>query len=237
MTQNREPDAGGTRPIAVVYRDETTGPADGDDTGAMAALLRGSSWNFDVVTAGPEGELGVREALQLPGVVLYGQPGGSGDDETAFRRQRRDKGTIRRFVASGGRYLGICMGGYLAEPGFYNLFPGRVHEYYSSKGALVDSDEPALVPVTWRGETYEMYFQDGGYVVPRRRAAATVTVLARYGNGPIAAATAPFGDGMVGVCGPHPEAPPEWFRNADLRCPDSAVGLGRDLIDSLMIGN
>ncbi|MBW0103796.1 hypothetical protein I4I78_15315 [Pseudonocardia sp. KRD-291] len=200
----------------------------------MAALLRGSPWGFDVLTAGPEGELGVREALALPGVVLYAQPGGSGDDETAFRRQRRNKGAIRRFVAAGGRYLGICMGGYLAEPGFFNLFPGRVDEYFSSKGALVRTDEPALVDVLWRGEPREMYFQDGGFVVPHRRAVPDMTVLARYRNGPIAAAVAPFGDGKVAVCGPHPEAPAQWYRNAHLRFPEPTADLGTDLLESLM---
>jgi hypothetical protein len=38
---------------AVVHSDDSTGPADGDDTGAMTAMLRSSSgWNFTVITPG-----------------------------------------------------------------------------------------------------------------------------------------------------------------------------------------
>lgn len=159
-----------SRPVAVVYSDDATGPADGDDTAALGAMLAASRWNFEVVTAGPCGSLTVREALDRPDVDVYAQPGALGDDDQAFRRQKRDKSAIRRFVSAGGRYLGVCMGGFLAEPGFFNLFPGRVAEYYSSPGASVTTDDPAVIPILWRDTTRKMYFQDGGYMVPRRRA-------------------------------------------------------------------
>ena len=221
------------RPVAVVYSDDSTGPADGDDTGAMAALLVASRWNFEVITAGPRGSMSVVDALARPDVRLYGQPGGSGDDSAAFKRQRRDKSAIRDFVAQGGRYLGICMGGFLAEPGFYNIFRGRVDEYYSSKGASVQTDDPAVIPVIWRGKRRKMYFQDGGYMVPKRKATG-ITVLARYTNESIAALVAPFGEGKVGLCGPHPEAPPAWYRDAGLNYTGPHQDLGDDLIDTLM---
>jgi glutamine amidotransferase-like uncharacterized protein len=223
-----------TRPVAVVYSDDATGPADGDDTAALAAMLADGPWHFAIVTAGPRGTTTVREALARPDVVLHAQPGGAGDDDQAYRRQVRDRSAIRRFVREGGRYLGVCMGGFLAEPGHFNLFPGRVHEYYSSRGASVTTDDPAVVPVCWRGTWRDMYFQDGGYMVPRRRAMPEMTVLARYTNGAIAAVVSPFGGGRVGLCGPHPEAPPAWYRDANLAYPGSTSDLGDDLVDALM---
>jgi Biotin-protein ligase, N terminal len=222
-----------TRPLAVVYSDDWTGPADGDDTAAMAAMLTATSWNFEILRAGPRGTMSVREALARPDVRVYAQPGADGDDEAAFRRQKRDKAAIRTYVAEGGRYLGICMGGFLAEPGFFNVFPGRVDEYYSSKGASVTTDDPAVIPVLWRGQRRPMYFQDGGYMVPKRKATG-VTVLARYTNGSIAALVASYGRGKVGLCGPHPEAPEDWYREANLVYVGSNQDLGEDLVDTLM---
>ena len=59
------------RPVAVVYSDDSTGPADGDDTGAVSAMLASAAgWNFDVITAGPNGTMSVPEALERPGVRL-----------------------------------------------------------------------------------------------------------------------------------------------------------------------
>jgi glutamine amidotransferase-like uncharacterized protein len=106
----------------------------------------------------------------------------------------------------------ICIGDFLAQPG---QFRGRVDEYYSSAGASVITADPAVIPVIWRGARRPMYFQDGGYMVPRRKSTG-ITVQGRYTNGAIAALVAPYGRGKVGLCGPHPEAPPEWYREANL---------------------
>lgn len=222
------------RPIAVVYSDKFTGPADGDDTGALVAMLQAhAQWNFRVITAGPKGSMPVRDALALPGVKLYAQPGADGDDDHAYARQKKDKDAIRTFVKNGGRYLGICMGGFLAEPGHFNIFPGRVNEYYSSSGASVTTPDPALVPVIWRGKLRHMYFQDGGYMV-LEPGTAGVTVLATYSNRAIAAVVVPYGKGKVGLSGPHPEAPPRWYSDDGLVYPGSTQDLGDDLVGTLM---
>src|SRR5882757_1175771 len=97
-TDRQVPHGVAGRPVAVVYSDDSTGPRDGDDTGAMAAMLAATRWNFEVTTAGPNDTMSVREALARPEVRLYAQPGADGDDEAAFRRQRRDKSAIREFV-------------------------------------------------------------------------------------------------------------------------------------------
>ncbi|MHA6794372.1 BPL-N domain-containing protein [Pseudonocardia bannensis] len=223
----------GARPVAVVYSDDSTGPADGDDTAAVAAMLTAAQgWNFDVITAGPNGTMSVRKALKQPGVRLYAQPGADGDDHAAYKRQKRDKAAIREFVHDGGRYLGICMGGFLAEPCFFNLFRGRVEEYYSSSGASVRTSDPAVIPIIWRGTTRQMYFQDGGFMIPKR--STSVTVLATYSNGSIAALVAPRGRGKVGLCGPHPEAPPDWYHEANLVYSGPTQDLGDDLVNALM---
>jgi hypothetical protein len=222
------------RPCAVVYCDDWTSSLDGDDTAAVTALLRDApGWDFEVVAAGPGGQMSVRDALALPGVVLYAQPGADGDDDEAYARQKHDRKAIKRFVRNGGRYLGICMGAFLAEPGFFDLFHGGVDEYFSSPGASLTTPDPSLVPVWWRGTERRMYFQDGGYMVPKR-SLPDVTVLATYSNGTIAALVAPCGQGKLGLCGPHPEAPRAWYERQGVPYPGPTTDLARDLVDTLM---
>lgn len=86
----------------------------------------------------------------------------------------------------------------------------------------------------WRDTTRAMYFQDGGYMVPGCKS-TRITVLARYTNGALVALVAPpYGRGKVGLCGPHPEAPAEWYWQANLSYGGSTQGLGDDLVSTLM---
>jgi glutamine amidotransferase-like uncharacterized protein len=81
-----------------------------------------------------------------------------------------------------------------------------------------------------------MYFQDGPFFL-LDRSATNVMVLATYTNGKIAALVAAYGEGKVGVSGPHPEASVEWYEATHLVNPEGVnVDLGHDLIDTLMIG-
>lgn len=224
-------------PLAVVFADAWTRPSaedPTDDTEAVAALLRGSGHGFEVRTAGPAGERPLRDALADPATVLFAYPGSSGDDESAYRRLRRDRGPIRRFVADGGRYLGICMGAFLAERGFLNLVPGAVDEYWSRPGAQLDSPDPGVVTVRWRGTERRLYTQDGAVIRLTRRAHAQAQILATYPEGGVAAAVLPFRGGTVGLVGPHPEAPSSWFDDTGPEFPGDAGDLGRDLVTALM---
>lgn len=56
-------------------------------------------------------------------------------------------------------------------------------------------------------------------------------MLATYDNGTTAAAAVPYGSGMVGVVGPHPEADDDWYAEHNLTNPD---GVSPDLIDTIM---
>jgi glutamine amidotransferase-like uncharacterized protein len=128
------------------------------------------------------------------------------------------------------------MGGYLAGTwrGF-SLLPDDTDQFITSPGASVTTDADTIVEVNWRGHQRYMFFQDGPFF-PLRSRASKVVVLARYAsNSEIAALVAPFGNGKVGVCGPHPEAPEDWYRAHNLLNPDGiSPDLGHDLIDTLM---
>jgi glutamine amidotransferase-like uncharacterized protein len=219
------------RPLALVYRGKAAQPQ-GCST-AVATLLRSSRWGFDVRYVGRKEDLPLTPDV-LARAVLYAQPGG-GELEPAYRRLRKHETTIRDFVAAGGRYLGFCLGGYLAgaTPGF-GLLPGDTDQYIATRGATTASRRDTLVQVRWRGRPRQLYFQDGpAFLV--RPGVPGVAVLARYPNGAIAALTAPFGSGVVGVVGPHPEATHDWYDDAGLVAPDGlAADLGHDLVDTVM---
>lgn len=220
-----------TRPLALVYRGRATLPGCAE---SVAELLRCSRWNFDVRYVGP------REALPLTadvlaGAALYAQPGG-GTLRSAWRRMRKYDSLIRDFVADGGRYLGFCLGGYLAgaTPGF-GLLPGDTDQYIATDAATVHSTRATVVAVDWRHRRRHMYFQDGAVFNVDRRAAG-LDVIATYPNGEIAALASDYGRGRVAAVGPHPEAERDWFADSGLRLPaDDARSAGLELVDAVMI--
>jgi glutamine amidotransferase-like uncharacterized protein len=217
---------------ALVYRGAAS--CDGCPE-ALAALLQGSRWEFAVRYVGEKEKLKVSPAT-LAGASLYGQPGGGNSVKRAYRRMAASTDTIRQYVRSGGHYLGICMGGYLAGHwrGF-GLLPEDTDQFITSAGASVTTAKDTLVDVDWGNQRCRMFFQDGP-VFRLPPAPKDVTVLARYAsNGEIAAMVASYGRGRVGVCGPHPEATEDWYESHRLLVDRPSITfLGHDLIDHLM---
>lgn len=219
-----------SRPLALVYRHAGCSGC----SEAVAELLHSSQWGFDVQYVGPNERLAL-SATTLQTATLYAQPGDSGELSQTYRQLKQHAPAIRNYVASGGRYLGICMGAYLAgrTPGF-RLLPGDTDQFITSRGASVRTEADTTVNVHWRGQLRPVYFQDGPFFLLDRRA-TDVIVLATYTNGKIAALVAPYGKGKVGVSGPHPEATSAWYDAAHLAHPASThTDLGLDLIDTLM---
>lgn len=216
--------------LALVYRGPAALPGCPE---AVANLLRLSRWDLDVRYVGPREDLELRRKT-LAGAVLYAQPGG-GELEPAYRRLRKRAEAISDFVAAGGRYLGFCLGGYLAgeTPGF-GLLPGDTDQYIGSPRASWHTEDDTIIEVNWNGDRRQVFFQDGPYfALDSRRGPAHV--VARYDNGLPAAVVAPYGRGTVGVVGPHPEATPDWFTDANLPVPRSlGLDLGLDLVDRVM---
>lgn len=221
------------RPLALVYR----GPASCDGCSESAAALLKSLPNpFRVRYCGTEADAAL-SARALEDARLYVQPGGGDDVDAAWSHLKDSAALIQDWVGDGGRYLGICMGGYLtdSDPGF-GILPGNTNGYIDSPSATVSDSADTVVPVIWRDHPRDMYFQDGPYFSLDETANATV--LATYDNGTVAAAVARFGAGRLGVVGPHPEADASWYSDAGLSVPDEpGIDLGQDLIISTMDAN
>ncbi|CAF1180766.1 unnamed protein product [Adineta steineri] len=218
------------RPIALIYR----GPAACKGCSeSIATLLKDK---YKIVYAGPREKVDVN-ADTLSTAKLYVQPGG-GDLDEIWPHVRQYASPIRKYIKNGGRYLGICLGGYLAgtEPGF-DLLPGKgqTDQYITSKGAVVTSEIDTVVPLLWRGKLRHVYFQDGTRFDLDRTAAPT-EILATYTNGKIAAAVQDLGKGRIGMVGPHPEADKEWYAMYKLKNPDGMMSfdLFYDLVETLM---
>lgn len=224
--------AAGELPLAAVYR----GPAACQGCPEAAASLLEESGDFDVEFIGPDEERAVTSD-GLRDVDLYVQPGGFDDVARAMADLGDDATTsIPAWVEQGGRYLGLCMGAYLAgsDPGLGLLAPGDTAGYAESEGALVDGDEEAVVPVDWGGERRLQYAQEPAVII--ESGVAGERVLSRFTNGEVNALVMPRGEGAVAVVGTHPEATDDWFSpalaRADVDGPDHEQAL--ELVAALM---
>lgn len=131
---------------------------------------------------------------------------------------------IKDFVANGGRYMGFCLGAYLAgnNPGLELLPQGDdVDEESTQPGAQVTNEDDTIINVDWTFSTGNdagttqhkrwLYFQDGA--VMSIAGSPTSKILGRYSsNGDIAASLTAYGSGWVGLVGPHPEADQSWCK-------------------------
>lgn len=182
---------------------------------AAADLMRATGLPTRYVGRGERISLG--QALERRPALLV-QPGG-GELEDVWPEMARDRDAVRRYVASGGRYLGLCLGGYLAgrTPG-YGLLPGDTDQLVCRPSSALRHTGEAVVGVTWGGRTRQLYAQDPPAFLldPVPEGTTPPTVVARYSQGDPAVVACSFGEGRVVVCGPHPEATPDWFVDAGL---------------------
>lgn len=215
---------------ALVYRGPATLPGCAESVADVLAA-RGLSVAF----VGPQERLPL-EAASLRGRRLYAQPGGPDLDE-AWGHIEPAAEAIRDYVHGGGRYLGFCLGGYLAGKGpGLGLLSGDTDQYIGTTRASVDHEGDAIVTVLWQGRPRQLYFQDGPYFALGRRArAAQAEVIASYDNGLPAALLCRYGAGVVAAVGPHPEAGVDWFSDAGLDVPDPlGLDLAADLVDRVL---
>lgn len=148
--------------------------------------------------------------------------------------------TIQSYVASGGRYIGFCLGAYFAgsDPGF-ELLPSGIDtdQYITSRGASVKHDKDTIVQVDWLsgapaqqgpyfGAGRWLFFQDGPLIdISEANLPAAARVLGQYrSNRALAAFLSPYEKGWVGIIGPHPEADQSWCKfDRDIMLPPRAL--------------
>ncbi|WPH04805.1 Hypothetical protein R9X50_00770100 [Acrodontium crateriforme] len=212
---------------ALVYRGPAScAPGDPNGCSELAAkLLESSPSKINVTFGGPNEALGITSQT-LKDFDFYVQPGG-GDWAASWDDVKHYAPAIQDYVTNGGRYIGFCVGAYLAGPELgYNLLPkgDRIAREVEQDGAQVKGEEDTIIQVDWtyfsgnrKGKTYKkqwIYFQDGAVILPKKDSPAKV--LGRYSsNDNVAASLSQYGDGWVGLTGPHPEATKDWYNDPD----------------------
>lgn len=149
------------------------------------------------------------------------------DLDPAWKTMKKFKEPIVDFVAGGSRYLGFCLGAYLAgeDPGFELLPPGvDTDQEVTQDDAQVHDEKNTIIQVDWtfstgdkKGKTEKnrwLYFQDGAAILGKvGKHGDEGKVLGRYSKSEdVAAYVAGYRKGVVGVVGPHPEATKDWCK-------------------------
>jgi GMP synthase-like glutamine amidotransferase len=163
--------------------------------GIMRAL--GRNYNFKIFT---------RHELEddfFDDVDIVAVPGGVGDSDSYEYLMRINGQQIRNFVASGGYYLGICMGAYWADTDYLGLLNHvRVQQYIKHPTSCTRRPHAKQMPVTWNNAKMSMYFYDGCTYY-----GSNFDTVATYSNG---APMAIIQD-RIGLVGCHPEADQHWY--------------------------
>jgi hypothetical protein len=173
--------------------------------------------------------------LKDTGVFIFG---GTGDDLQPLLREFTPKVTeaFKEYLRNGGRYVGICGGGFIASIGWkedgaqikaLGLIPAKCEVFRQDFAARI-------LPIRWLGKTRPMYFKAGPSFELIENP-ESVEVLAYYDDGSIAAILSSYGKGKVAVCGPHPEARESWSPEATdgykwISSSDLAIALLKELL-------
>jgi glutamine amidotransferase-like uncharacterized protein len=132
-------------------------------------------------------------------------PGGIGDSDSWDFLFKQHGQRIQRFVNRGGKYLGICMGAYWADPDYFNLLPTiRAVQYIRRPGTDIRRYYSTAARVTWQGQEQRMFFYDGcTYTGDMSQS----KIIASYANGDPMAII----NNNIGLIGCHPESVESWY--------------------------
>jgi glutamine amidotransferase-like uncharacterized protein len=147
------------------------------------------------------------EDVFFDGVDMIAVPGGFGDADSYTHLFKNNASAVQKFVQSGGRYLGICMGAYWAGRHYLNILDSvDAVQYIRCPGTDTRRPHAKAVDVTWCGKHDQMFFYDGCALVGDQSKFETV---ATYANGDAMAII----QNRIGLIGCHPEADKFWYDN------------------------
>ena len=130
-------------------------------------------------------------------------PGGIGNSNSYYSLHSENEEMIKQYVLSGGKYIGICMGGYWAGSNYFNLLQGcDTVQYIKSINTDTKRPHPKNLDVIWKGKEEKMFFYDGFSVTK-----GNYDVYASYKNGEPMAII----QDNIGIIGCHPEATKYWY--------------------------
>ena len=165
--------------------------------GVIKAL--GNDYTFKLFSKN-EVEQGFFDSIDIVAV-----PGGFGDASSFDRLFKANQNNVKKFVAQGGKYLGICMGAYWAGSYYLDLLDSVDAEQYITR-PNTDTRRPHAkdINIIWQGHPNKMFFYDGCALVGD---AGKFNTIATYANGDAMAVI----QNNIGLIGCHPEAEQFWY--------------------------
>ena len=140
------------------------------------------------------------------GIDLVAVPGGFGDADSFARLFNANQNSVKKFVAQGGKYLGICMGAYWAGSYYLDLLDNvDAVQYITRPNTDTRRPHAKAQKVTWKGQEEKMFFYDG--CAFHGSGLDTADIYAVYPNGDPMAII----QGRLGLIGCHPESTPSWY--------------------------
>ena len=136
-------------------------------------------------------------------------PGGEKDVDN-FDTLIKDKSRlVRNFVGAGGKYLGICMGAYIAGPMYFNILGATSAEQYVKEAdSEITTEKETIADIYIANKPYSVYFYDGPVFKKYLR---NKNILARYKNKQAACIIKQYKQGKVLCVGPHLESEKNWY--------------------------
>ena len=133
-------------------------------------------------------------------------PGGIGDANTFDRLFSINANRVRKFVNSGGAYLGICMGAYWAGSKYLNIIKDvNPVQYIKRPNTDTHRPHPKAQTVSWNNIEQKMFFYDGCSLIGNGLTSSKI--VSRYPNGDAMAII----QNNVGLIGCHPESEKHWY--------------------------
>ena len=133
--------------------------------------------------------------------VMFG--GGVGDADAYENLLKNNGNLIKQYVSSGGKYVGICMGGYWAGSNYLNILRGcDTVQYIKRDNSDTKRPHAKNLSILWQNQPHNMFFYDGFAVTEGR-----YEKIASYVNGDAMAVI----QDNVGIIGCHPEASEDWY--------------------------
>lgn len=130
-------------------------------------------------------------------------PGGFGDADKFDFLLKHNKRRVVEYVKNGGKYLGVCMGGYWADKQYFDLLDDvKVEQYIIQPNADTRRPHAKHLSVEWNGVHEKMFFYDGCTFK-----GSNFQTWSTYANGDPMAIV----QNNIGLIGCHPEATPHWY--------------------------
>jgi hypothetical protein len=137
-------------------------------------------------------------------IDIVAVPGGFGDASSFDRLFKANQNSVKQFVRTGGKYLGICMGAYWAGTHYLDLLDSvEAVQYITQPNTDTRRPHAKDINIEWQGHPNRMFFYDGCALVGNGQ----YDTIATYANGDAMAVI----QKNIGVIGCHPEAESFWY--------------------------